>query len=264
MQPVEIRQRQEGVAPERLQAATGVARAVAQDRAAHAVGDARLEALEAARRARPTRWPATSPTRGAAVSSAPSSAGMKDGSFCPSPSSVATIGARAAATPVRTAADWPQEAACLIWRSHGRSAFSAVSAASVPSRRAVVDVDELEASSGPVKRGRDLVDQRPDIAGFVAHRHHHRHGRASGVSGVGSGISVVRLGHRPPGVLSADQPRRQPLLMRRQRRARQRAAPPVRVDREARPARREPVAHQDRAERAAQGRRDHVARDNAP
>ena len=39
---------------------------------------------------RPTRWPATSPMRGAARSSAASSAGMKDGSFCPSPSSVTT------------------------------------------------------------------------------------------------------------------------------------------------------------------------------
>jgi hypothetical protein len=41
---------------------------------------------------------------------------MNEGSFCPSPSSVATIGARAAATPLRTADDWPHETACLIWR----------------------------------------------------------------------------------------------------------------------------------------------------
>ena len=46
MQPVEIRQRQECVAPEHFQAAAAVARAVAQDRAAHAVGDARLQLLE--------------------------------------------------------------------------------------------------------------------------------------------------------------------------------------------------------------------------
>ena len=58
---------------------------------------------------------------------------MKDGSFCPSPSSVAMTGARAAATPLRTAADWPQDSACLIWRNQARSAFSAFSAASVPS-----------------------------------------------------------------------------------------------------------------------------------
>ena len=47
MQPVEIGQRQEDVAAERLQAAAGVARAVPQHRAAHAVGDARLQLLEA-------------------------------------------------------------------------------------------------------------------------------------------------------------------------------------------------------------------------
>ena len=47
MQPVEIRQRQEQIAAERLQPAAGVAGAVAQHRAAHAVGDARLEFLEA-------------------------------------------------------------------------------------------------------------------------------------------------------------------------------------------------------------------------
>ena len=58
---------------------------------------------------------------------------MNEGSFCPSPSSVAISGARAAATPLRTAADWPHDSSCLIWRSQARSAFSAVSAASVPS-----------------------------------------------------------------------------------------------------------------------------------
>src|SRR5215831_15465040 len=49
MQPVEIRQREKQVAAKRLEPAAGVARAVAQDRAAHAVGDARLQLLEAAR-----------------------------------------------------------------------------------------------------------------------------------------------------------------------------------------------------------------------
>ncbi len=49
VQPVEIRQRQKQIALKRLEAATGVARAVAQDRAAHAVGNARLEFLEAGR-----------------------------------------------------------------------------------------------------------------------------------------------------------------------------------------------------------------------
>ena len=131
--------------------------------------------LNAAER-RPTRWPATSPIRVAALLERRSSAGMNDGSFCPSPSSVATTGARAAATPLRTAADWPQDAACLIWRSQARSAFRAVERRLGPVGRAVIDVDELEGPA-PVQRGRDLVGERTDILGFVAHRHDHRNGR---------------------------------------------------------------------------------------
>src|SRR5262245_62151472 len=46
MQPVEIGKPQEQVARKRLQAAAGVARAVAQDGGAHPIGDARLEPLE--------------------------------------------------------------------------------------------------------------------------------------------------------------------------------------------------------------------------
>src|ERR1700687_3737985 len=47
MQPVEIRQLKDQVAPKSLQPASGVARTVFQNRAAHAVGDARLQSLEA-------------------------------------------------------------------------------------------------------------------------------------------------------------------------------------------------------------------------
>src|SRR3981189_703417 len=46
MQPIEVRQRQEHLAPKRLQAAAGIAGAVAQDSVAHAIGDARLDFLE--------------------------------------------------------------------------------------------------------------------------------------------------------------------------------------------------------------------------
>src|SRR5258706_15934007 len=46
MQPVEVRHRQEHLAPECLQAAAGVAGAIAQDRVAHAIGNARLDFLE--------------------------------------------------------------------------------------------------------------------------------------------------------------------------------------------------------------------------
>src|SRR6266478_2909803 len=46
MQPIEVRQHQEHLAPERLQAAAGIAGAIAQDSVAHTVGDARLDFLE--------------------------------------------------------------------------------------------------------------------------------------------------------------------------------------------------------------------------
>src|SRR5262249_60611774 len=47
VQPVEIRQRHEQIAAERLEPAPGVTRAVAQHGAADRIGDARLELLEA-------------------------------------------------------------------------------------------------------------------------------------------------------------------------------------------------------------------------
>ena len=62
---------------------------------------------------------------------------MKAGLCWPSPSSVTTTGARACATPVRTAADWPQDCACLIWRRNGRLAIRQRSSASVPSVEAL-------------------------------------------------------------------------------------------------------------------------------
>src|SRR6202041_1299356 len=46
MQPVEIWHRQKYLAPKCLEAATGVAGAVAQNGVAHAIGDARLDLLE--------------------------------------------------------------------------------------------------------------------------------------------------------------------------------------------------------------------------
>ena len=49
MQAIEIWQAEEHLAPERLQPAAGVARAVAQHSVAHRIGDARLQFLEAAR-----------------------------------------------------------------------------------------------------------------------------------------------------------------------------------------------------------------------
>src|ERR1700681_664007 len=46
MQPVEVRHHQEYLAPECLQAAAGIAGAIAQDPVAHAIGDTRLDLLE--------------------------------------------------------------------------------------------------------------------------------------------------------------------------------------------------------------------------
>ena len=60
-------------------------------------------------------------------------AGMNAGSFCPSPSRVAISGARAAATPDRTAADWPQDCLCRTRRSQGYCVIKRLSSASVPS-----------------------------------------------------------------------------------------------------------------------------------
>src|SRR5665811_1870893 len=82
---------------------------------------------------RPTRCPAISPIRGAPASSARSMAGMKAGSFCPSPSSVTISGARAAVTPERTAADWPLDCLCRTRRSQEYCAISRLSSASLPS-----------------------------------------------------------------------------------------------------------------------------------
>src|SRR4051812_45733850 len=102
VQPVEIGQRQERVAAKHFQPTARVARAVAQDCAAHAVCDARLKFFGGAVAADALAGRKTDAL--APCSKACKSAGMNEGSFCPSPSSVATIGARAAETPLRTAA----------------------------------------------------------------------------------------------------------------------------------------------------------------
>ncbi len=98
-------------------------------------------------------------------------AGMKAGSFCPSPSSVTINGARAAATPAahrrRLAAGLlvPHAAQPGILRHQPLElGLGAVA-------RAVIDVDDLEPPLA-VERGGDLGHQGRDIAGLVAHRHH--------------------------------------------------------------------------------------------
>src|SRR5229473_132804 len=58
---------------------------------------------------RPIRCPAASPTRSPPLSIAEINSGKNIGLFCPSPSSVAAMAPRAARTPLRTAADWPDD-----------------------------------------------------------------------------------------------------------------------------------------------------------
>jgi hypothetical protein len=56
--------------------------------------------------------------------------------------------------------------------------------------RAIVDVDELEIDI-LVERGRDLVDQRRDVIGFVAYRHDDGNSRRGG--------ACKRFAHDLPG-----------------------------------------------------------------
>src|ERR1051325_1650952 len=56
--------------------------------------------------------------------------------------------------------------------------------------RAVVHEHEFERPAA-VQRGRDLVGERPDVLGFVAHRNHHRNGGRRPGQGLG-------IGHRNP------------------------------------------------------------------
>ena len=81
------------------------------------------------------------------------------------------------AMPVRSAADCPQDCACLTWRSHGCSARKRVELRFGAVGRAVVDVDHLEAATG--QRRRDLRHQRRDIAGLVPDRNDDGHGGRS-------------------------------------------------------------------------------------
>ena len=174
--PSKYGRREEHIAPERLQSAAGVAGAVAQDRTRTALAMRDCNFLKPLA-LRPTRWPGDKadarrrplPARGI-------SAGMNAGSFCPSPSSVTTMAPRAAATPLRTAADWPQD--CL-WRTPAQPGMLRHQPRELGLGRvgrAVIDVDDLERPLA-IERGGDFRDQRRDIAGLVADRHHDGHRR---------------------------------------------------------------------------------------
>ena len=108
MHVVEPRQVHEHFAREQLDAATGIRRTVAEQllRTPLAMLDCSLRNAVSLRLA--LRLPMKSCTpRPSDESRAAMSLGMSAGSFCPSPSSVATQGARAARTPLTTAALWP-------------------------------------------------------------------------------------------------------------------------------------------------------------
>ncbi len=161
MQPVEIRQRQEQVAAERFEPASAIARAVLEHGVAHAIGDIRLQLLKTARLAADALTgvaaarapivvtidgdgqndPAFIPALVAALEAgaprigliAGQRVGRKASGFKKLQSNIAN-GARAAATPVRIAADWPADFSWRIWRSHGRCAIKPRNSASVASR----------------------------------------------------------------------------------------------------------------------------------
>ena len=167
MQPVEIRHHQKHLAPERLQAAAGVAGAVAQDGVAHAVGDARLDLLEAGILA-PDPLAGGKADALAAIFDRRNQVRQErrivlavaverrhDG---------AARGTHAAAHRRRLArrsrvTDLAQIAALLHL---GRKPLGG------RIRRAVIDVDDFIGPSA-IERGGDFGDQRADVLGLVAH-----------------------------------------------------------------------------------------------
>ena len=198
MQPVEIRQRQERVAPKHFQPAAGVARAVAQDRAAHAVRDARLQFLETA--GAPSDALTGDETRGRALVQRREQRRNERGIVL----SVAVErrdnrrarSRNAAAHRRRLAArglvpDLPQPWALRLECVH--RGFGRVG-------RAVVDVDQLE-DPAPVQHASDLIGERTDILGLIAHRNHHRNGGR--VRGLGRcclacwSVRLRRVSYRP-------------------------------------------------------------------
>ena len=213
---------------------------------------------------RPTRWPATRPMRGAPAASAASSAGMKAGSFWPSPSSVTTTRRARCRTPVRTAADCPHED-CMLDLPQPRPArhqlrqlgFGAVG-------RAVVDVDDLEARCRRRARPRSRRPAarycRPRCAPErrrtrrAAPRWQIRRSCSSDLAArrlaSGRGASFL-WGDQLPGNPFDAAPTTGPATA-----ARSPSAPITKASR----ARREPVAHQQRADHADDGAGDHVAR----
>ena len=75
---------------------------------------------------------------------------------------------RAARTPLRTAADWPDDVACRIWRRLRALLHEGCKPLGGRIRGAVIDVDDFIGPSA-VERGGDFGDQRRYILGFVAH-----------------------------------------------------------------------------------------------
>ena len=174
MQAIEIRQSQEHVAAERLEPAAGVARSVAQHRAAHRVGDARLKFLEAARLA----LDALAGDQ-ADLLPAAGSAGFEHAQHRRNESRIVL--------PVAVERDDERRARRRDARAHRRRLAAGLlvpHAAQVrvlrhqplelgrgAVARAVIDIDDLEGPL-PVERLGDFRHQGRDIAGLVAHRHH--------------------------------------------------------------------------------------------
>src|SRR5499427_5532192 len=129
--------------------------------------------------------------------------------------------------------------------------------------RAVVDVDDLKADV-LAECGRDLVDQRGDVTGLVAHRNDDRNSRRGCASGrFAHGLSDMAAS-RLASWLSAsflwgDKLPGNPFDAC-ERRTEQWPNDPVPAEHEGKPARRIPIAHQQRADRTDEGPDHDVAR----
>ena len=132
-------------------------------------------------------------------------AGMSAGSFWPSPSRVAIHRPRAALTPLRIAALWPQ----LFGVTHEAKLRQArLQPADLGAGRivaAVVDIDDLvpdAALESDGERGGDLGDQRGNVAGLVLDRNDDRkiHARNAAPPGLYS-AAICRCGSASAAVM---------------------------------------------------------------
>src|SRR5262245_32344095 len=189
-------------------------------------------------------------------------AGMNDGSFWPSPSSVTMIGARAAITPERSAADWPQATSWRMIRSQVRDAICCSNVVSVPSVEPSLTkitskanrpdiAAAISSMSGAIFSASLLTGTTIDTSGEVLSLPNSTIPQRSFACPLPPGSGAGLLG---TAALAGNH------LDAVQRGAGQRHDAAVRCNRKAQPSCREPVAHHDGPESAHQRTGDHVAR----